>query len=213
MRKNCLLLAFFSLLSFYFLSCSQTAPEMKAGYCALLFNYSEDDSKPLVRLSYFAQTDTNPQRIQEIEIKSLTSDLSWYLTDLIKIQDKKKYYVGHNNIAMPDNEAFPKGAYQVSFSTFDEQSYTMNFNLNYDSSLYELKNNQLQSYVDEKSFIKKVVAFDANNILLFYSDLDSDDKFEKLLFDNPEAESYKDVYVSSNKSVYLIFPQKLIESK
>ena len=84
----------------------------------------------------------------------------------------------------------------------------MNFNLNYDSSLYELKNNQLQSYVDEKSFIKNVVAFDANNILLFYSDIDSDDKFEKLLFDNPEAESYKDVYVSSNKSVYLIFPQK-----
>ena len=207
MRKNCLPLAFFSLLSFYFLSCSQTAPEMKAGYCALLFNYSEDDSKPLVRMSYFAQTDTNPQRIQEIELKSLTSDLNWYLTDLIKIQDKKKYYVGYNNIAMPDNEAFPKGAYQVSFSTFDEQSYTMNFNLNYDSSLYELKNNQLQS------FIKKVVAFDANNILLFYSDLDSDDKFEKLLFDNAEAESYKDVYVSSNKSVYLIFPQKLIESK
>ncbi len=70
---------------------------MKAGYCALLFNYSEDDSKPLVRMSYFAQTDTNPQRIQEIELKSLTSDLNWYLTDLIKIQDKKKYYVGYNN--------------------------------------------------------------------------------------------------------------------
>ncbi|MCR4742855.1 MAG: hypothetical protein K5866_08320 [Treponema sp.] len=214
MRRSSLILLILPLFLSLFLSCSQTTPEMRAGYAALLFNYFEDDSQPLVRLSYFGQTETNPQRIQEIEVKSLSSNLSWYLTDLIKIQENKKFYVGSNNMAMPANEAFPKGLYQVTFTTFDEETYSMNFNLNYDSSLYDLKNEELESYVSKKSFRKNVAAFDDNDVLLFSSDLEKgDSSFEQLLFDNPEAVYYKDVYISSNKSVYLIFPQKLIESK
>lgn len=195
-----------------FSACSQNLPEVRSGNCGLIAEYKTLDSYPKIKLSVFVQSESEIRRYESLNVKAVTSDYSWTVTDLIKNTENKKSFVGYNNFVMPDSVKFPTGAYNITVKTLDDEEDDLSLSLNYDTSIYKLKGSKVTEYIKNKSFRKKIAAYTEDGYLVFYGQLNGDNStLERLANNYSEAVYYNEVYVGPGSTITFIMPQQTFE--
>lgn len=214
-KKSFLKLIVFTLFfGFFVCACTQTVPEVRSGSCSLILEYNSLDSLPDVKLSVFFQSESEVRRYESFTVKALSSDYSWNVTDIIKLNENKKNFIGYNNLVMPQDTKFPTGSYNVVFKNLDEEETEINISLNYNSEIYSLKGKQVNNYIKNKNYRKKYAVYSEDGYLLFYGQLYGENSsLEKILYNYSEAVYYNEVLISSSGNITFIMPKQYFEEK
>jgi len=214
-KKNPFIYIFLILSGILFISaCSQSVPEVRSANCSLILDFNSNAEKPLVKMSAYAQSESEVRRYDSITIRSNTNDYCWNVYDIIKVKENKRTYVGYNNLVMPEDIRFPTGSYSVTFKTLDEEETEVSVNLNYDTSIYNLKKSDVSSFIQKKNYRHKFAIYSKDDILLFYGQLSSEDSTpEKISSNYPNGAYFNEIWIAPNGSVTFIMAKTILEQE
>ena len=205
---------FFNRISFLFLlilifpfSCSQNLPEARFALPSLIFEYEKTDSLPTARLSIFVESTSDVRRYQRITLKSVKNDYVWDTYDIVKFKSAEKMYAGYTNFVMPGEELIPSGEYQVTYENADGEKIDIKTFLNYDSSFYTKKADEIPEFMASKRAINSIIIFNAEKSVLYFGEKkDELSNSRKIWNKYRDAAFYQEVYALADNSVMCVMP-------
>lgn len=202
-----ILLFFAPLFLGFFLSCSDTNPKLSTVNPCVIFEFSDFETEPNVRLSVFANTESDIQRVAEIRALNEETGLEWICLNPRKIIDSnQKNWVGYSKFIAPYGENFPSGKYIFYYEDLSGSEYETNFSLNLDDSYFSSKAEDYPNLI-KVSKRKKIAIYNETNALAYYGDFrkswNSEDDAVK---DFPDAISYRICYVTSDNKICFVMP-------
>lgn len=214
LRRNCKYLffsfIFFIILSLGFISCAQNVPEINGVNSSIVFSYSDNDSLPEARLSMFIQNRNDVRRCSRINVKAIESDYEWNTTDIKKIGYSDYKWAGNMTFAVPEGEVIPTGRYEISYFNADLNEDKVSINVYYDKNIYNMKADELDSYMESRGE-KKIAIYDSDFVLLYFgSKSDEFSTKESILKLYTNCMYIQDVWLTNEKNVICILPMDKI---
>lgn len=191
----------------FFLSCSDSNPKLSTVNPCIIFEFSDFENAPNVRLSVFANAESDIQRVGEIRAINEETGLEWICLNPRKITDSnKKNWVGYSKFIAPYGENFPSGKYIFYYEDLSGREYEANFSLNLDDSYFS---SNAQNYPDliKVSKTKRIAIYSETNSLSYYGEYKKSWLSDKdILKDYPDAISYRICYVTSDNKICFVMP-------
>lgn len=187
--------------------CSNTPAELKGASIGVIFDYANDTDFPTAHLSVFAESGHNVRRCKEINLNSKETDYSWNTDTLVKYQFNNKYFAGYTNFVMPEGEKIPAGKYDITYVELDGKTASFTGRLRYNSDFYNANVSNAEDIISASKFEKKLVVFDANQVLIYFGEINAEHKNNKNILNRYKgAETKRIVWVSNDKSVLCLMP-------
>jgi len=114
MKSSALLFVF--IVSLLFFSCSSSLPDVKAVRAVSIFDYTDGDSYPRMRLAVFTETGSDVRRAESIRIVSKETGWEWKADDVEIFSSDAKMWAGYTNFVSPGDRAIPQGAYTLFYT-------------------------------------------------------------------------------------------------
>ena len=207
-KKLYFLFFIFYILIFSFISCSQNVPEITHVDYSVVFSYHDEESKPDVRLSLFVKNLNDVRRCERIKVHSVSSDYIWNTDNIKNISYGDSSWSGNVNFVVPELEKIPSGRYEISYINSDESNDDFYLDLIYDQSLYEKKLSDIPEYMSDKAVLN-VAIYNSDGVLLFFGEKSENlDSGGDILNSYNNAVSYQDVWITNDKTVICILPEK-----
>ena len=192
---------------FYFVSCSNNAPQIQNARMTLVFDYSNYQDLPKARLSIFVETTSNPRRFETITVSSDQNEYVWEANDLILATDDTNIYCGVTNLVMPAEEVIPAGQYTILFRQSDDEVNEIKRVLTYDKALYETKAQDLPEIMKKYYGTKMLTIYDENKNILYYGPRSAELSDARGIWNNyREAAEFQESWVNQNGSVICNLP-------
>lgn len=199
---------FFSVLN---LSCSQNLPELKSVNSAAIFDFATENSKPVVRYSFYVESTSDARRAEQIEVQSKKNGYIWKCDDLVKIANSKRQWAGYSNFVVPEGVTPPDGTFLIKYISADgEEAETSTF-LSYDVKFVNITAAEVPEFAKEKNGRNNIAVFNRDNKILYYGEKTKDFKDEaSILRKYREAYYYRDIWITGSNSVMCLLPKTLL---
>ncbi len=192
-----------------FVSCSQNTPELYNTDYSVIFDYADDETPPVARLSIFAASETDVRRYQRIKIKSVESDYYWDTEQLSKLETEDSKWAGCTNIVPPQDEKLPVGTYEVTYYNADEKEYSLTIDVRYDIDFYDVLLPALPDFMADKKGVEKIAVYDKEHILIYFGDRTQELKTTRDIWNRyRDASTYQVIWYTVNRNVICITPEK-----
>ena len=193
----------------FFISCSQNTPEINSTDYSIVFDYSDENTVPLARLSVFVASSTDVRRCQRIKIKSLENGYYWDTREIALVESNDIQWAGCTNIVMPENEKLPTGIYEITYYNADEKEVSFTLDIKYDISIYDLLLEDLQPFMRKNRGIERIAVYDKGHILIYFGDRTEEFKTTRDIWNRySNAATYQIIWYLQNGNIICIAPEK-----
>ena len=206
---------FFLATLFFFVSCANDNPEATLVDHRIIYDYSNDNSEPEVRLSVFVAIESKIQKGASLKIVNEDSGLEWNCNsgNLNKIEIKNMKWVGNTNFVPAKNESFPAGRYKVVFEDLAERECEAYFELNFPDGIYGLKSSSIPGELKNRSE-RKIAVYSNEDVLLYFGDEPAKwNTSEAVIMDYKNAWCTRVCYTICNDTVYCFMPPNILGNK
>lgn len=191
--------------------CSQSAPELTIANYSVIFEYEDNETLPSSRLCIFMESDSDVNRYDRIQIQSLDNGYIWDFKDFSKIILNERQWAGNTNLVVPEDEIIPTGNYEVTYFNADEKETKVYVTVSYDTSIYDLLSDELETKMKNNGAIKKIAVYDNNDVLLYYGEKTIDFMTPRGIWNQYRTASYYyDIWCTSGDFVICIMPQQKV---
>lgn len=205
--KRIIFLIFGLFISNLLFSCADSTPELAGNRVFMIFEYSDMNSKPLMKLAPFVHTVSDGRRAEKISIYNKKNHLEWVSDNPVVFGDEKNQWVGYLDFVCSANKKMPLGFYDFYYEDGEGRVLQTAFSLAYDEKLADssakdfLKNTTVQKK-------EKIALYSEQNLLLYYGERKSSWKEDSDIFKiDGRSSYYKTCYVlTSENSVYIMPP-------
>jgi hypothetical protein len=161
----CLTVGLFCILC---VSCANTMPELISSSATVIFDYGDNSSVPLIRLSVFAETGSDVRRAAQIRISSKTGEYSWIVDDPQLIGSDSRQWAGYTNFAVPGDARFPQGIYNLLYTDAEEHTVQTAFSVTYPEKLIGSKTSDVKDILGISA--KEMIAvYMPDGMLVYYN--------------------------------------------
>lgn len=201
--------AVFFLFTLFYISCSQTLPDIVRVDYSVIFEYKDEETAPSSRLSVMADSESDVRRYSAIRLVSNDSGFVWETGDILKIQETERQWAGNVNFIPPENQIIPSGLYELSFINADEEEDSISFTLAYDKKFYDSLSSDVPDLMKTLNGSHKIAIYDENGKMLYYGNRDAELQTVRGIWNNyREAKFFQDIWYSADKSVMCILPEE-----
>ena len=201
----------FSVISVFFLSCSQVTPEISSTDYSIIFDYEDDEGLPAARLSVFAASGSDVRRYERIRITSIDTGYCWETDNLARLENDDVQWAGCTNLVAPENEKLPVGKYEITYFNADEKECTVKLEVRYDVGFYDVLLSGLADYMAEKRGIEKIAVYDKEHILIYFGNRTEEFRTTRGIWNTyREAEFYQVIWYTRDGRVICIEPEKRV---
>lgn len=165
---------FFSIISLVFFSCADSTPSLLSVNAYVVYEYKDEKSKPVERLSVFVQPDTEAERFKEMTVESLETGYVWKISEVQVMSSGKRNFVGNSFLLPYWDEHIPSGDYRVVYKDCASRTAEKTFTIREKKSLVEqplaaANYNDVKSKKAGKDFVfDRVVLYGENNEIVYY---------------------------------------------
>jgi hypothetical protein len=174
MNNKSLFVFFFSIFSLLLFSCADSTPSILSVNAFIVYEFKDETSKPVERLSVFVQPDTEAERFKEMTVESLQTGYVWKIQDAQIMSSGKKNYVGNSFLLPYWDEHIPTGDYRVVYKDCASRTAERSFTIREKKSLVEapvstLNYNDIKNKKTAKDFVfDRVVLYGENKEIVYY---------------------------------------------
>lgn len=187
-------------ISVFIFSCSDSKPQVCGLYPKIICDTEADE----VRLSFFAQVTSEPEKIRLLRITHTESSLYWETDNVTLLQspDGRYQYAGCSSFMPVYDQPFPEGNYSVYFEDYTGKEFT--------SSFY-LHNTTPENYDSMKKDTDIIAVFNRNNSILYAGEQTSDILTQGgLLNKYPEAFYVRKIALSNDGTIVYLLEKNIL---
>lgn len=213
MKKSILLLCSF----FLFFSCSEDVPQIAAVYPTLVFDYHSENEKPIKRLSVFVSINSDKERYAGLQIQSLTNDIVWNIDNPQIVVSNSNFYLGSNNLRIPENKLFAAGEYRVFYENMAGKKDSIDF-------IITPKEKENLEIVDTHSFssiktkkvlndfsIERRIIYNAKDEIIYYGQIiPTVSNPTQITQKYPEATYFRRYFMTKGNKMGILYPKETL---
>ncbi len=147
------------------ISCADSTPELILATGAAVFDYSDENSLPQLRLAVFVQMDSEVQRADSLEMESRESGYNWRVSSPRLFKNGEKKWACYTNLQPPVNEPLPAGIYDFRYNDAAGEVASSSFIVAYPKALLTAKAGDVPNLVTGAT--EDIALYDKNNVLIF----------------------------------------------
>lgn len=195
----------------FFVSCSQNINEILNSNHTIIYDYSDETTKPSQRLSVFVQSDGDVRRYQKMKLYSDEKQYEWTTDNLVLFTSKNASYAGYPNFIVPKGEYIPEGFYELTMINADEDENIASFTITYDKELNNKSLGELKESLKTLDTENHLCIYDENDKVIFYGPRPEELQTEAdIWIKYKNSKYYYEMYFLKDKSVMWIMPKKII---
>lgn len=198
------LLFLFAPLFILLFSCSQNLPELNAVSGTTVFEFESENENPVMKLSVFIDVTSDVHRAAGLRLECLQNDFKWECDNPLRFESGKKKYAGYTDFVMPGNKPFPAGKYILWYIDANGNEDSAVVNINYQRDFLTMTSKEAEDFCSKSEGVENWAVFDADSVLLYYSEKGESLTLEDLWNRYPKAETIRTVW-SLNREIVL-FP-------
>lgn len=206
-----LIILFISIFGFF--SCTDSVPRVQNVSCSMVYDFSDENSKPDSYLSVFASPECNVARIRSIKLVHEDTGLEWKCENPEKISGKsKKSWAGYSRFLPVAGESFPTGRYTFYFEDMAGNEEMGIFFINYPAGLSEATASEFPLVLKVPNTLK-ITLYNDEDVVIYYGDMKKEWK-ESMSFIHetyPKAVGYRYIYYANNGSILCLMPYKALD--
>lgn len=223
LKVTCLLFCFI-FFSFFYFSCSNTAPDISNVNAKVIYDYENNADRPVQKLSIFLQMKSEVRRIEQINIYHKETGYRWIIKSPLIFETNSNQYAGYTNCQVAGilNE-IPEGDYQVFYIDSQGRETFSNFSISKnENSIQNTK--KIESYLASDETNLMLAVYDKDSKLISYSKPES--KFEinkenqtyngEIIFKTFSEASFFRLIFETKEKVYMlpkVFKEEKTDSK
>ncbi len=208
-KKISIISLFSAALIIFLASCSQSTPEIYSTEYSVVFDYEDEKTPPVARLSFFSSSGSDVRRYKRIEITSMESGFTWDTDVIAKLEADNLQWAGCTNIVPPQGEKLPVGRYEVTYYNADEKQYMVKLDVEYDVEFYDVLLPALEDFMSEKAGIERIAIYDKDHILVYFGDREEEFKTTRGMWNKyREASTYQVIWYTLDNRVICVTPEK-----
>lgn len=165
MKSSALLFVF--IVSLLFFSCSSSLPDVKAVRAVSIFDYTDGDSYPRMRLAVFTEAESDVRRAESIRIVSKETGWEWKADDVEIFSSDAKMWAGYTNFVSPGDRAIPQGAYTLFYTDALGHDAESSFSVFYPASLLHAKAGAVKDLLGN-AVTERIAVYDADDVLIYF---------------------------------------------
>lgn len=195
---------------FFFLSCSDSVPEIAETNVSFVMDYKTKESLPEIRLSVFVQPTTDVGRVSHIDVRHVASGLLWRIDNPMVLNGSKKYMAGSPFLMPPYYDGVPKGPYVLTYEDLAGRFVQTEFEVSYPQDFLSMQVPQIESFAQETAAPEKIAVYSGEKgtgVLLYYGER-KEDWFsnEKIMEAYAKAMSIRTCYELQGEAVLCLLP-------
>ncbi|MCK9169773.1 MAG: hypothetical protein M0P01_05100 [Treponema sp.] len=189
-------------------SCANTTPEILSSSATVIFDYNDDSSVPLIRLSVFTETGSDVRRAAQIRISSKTEEYSWTVDNPQLLGSDNRQWAGYTNFAVPDAAVIPQGGYDLFYTDAEEHTVQTSFTVTYPEKLIESKSSDVKYVLG--TYAKEMIAvYMSDGTLIYYNERKSKWTDDDAIWNEFKlASTMRICWTSPDNSVICLMPVK-----
>ena len=204
MKSSALLFVF--IVSLLFFSCSSSLPDVKAVRAVSIFDYTDGDSYPRMRLAVFTEAGSDVRRAESIRIVSKETGWEWKADDVEIFSSDAKMWAGYTNFVAPGDTAIPQGAYSLFYTDALGDEAKSSFSVFYPASLLHTRAGAVKDLLGNAAG-ERVAVYDAQDVLIYFDARKSEWSGNDALWQEMEnASRMRLCFLNADKSVLCFMP-------
>ena len=165
MKSSALLFVF--IVSLLFFSCSSSLPDVKAVRAVSIFDYTDGDSYPRMRLAVFTETGSDVRRAESIRIVSKETGWEWKADDVEIFSSDAKMWAGYTNFVPPGDRVIPQGAYTLFYTDALGHDAESSFSVFYPASLLKARAGEAKEKLGT-GMRERIALYDEKDVLIYF---------------------------------------------
>ena len=192
--------------SFFLISCENSEPEILSVTSSVVFDFKDDSSFAVPRLSVFVETGSDARRVDFISVTCKKNNYTWIDTSPELISSNSTQWAGSSNLALANNDAIPFGLYDLKYSDAEGREVQTVFSV-FDTEMYKnVLSTKIKTLLTE-DYNEKIAIYDSSDILLYYGEKNSSWKTDEDVFSlNSKAAYYRTCYEIFSGGVIFLLP-------
>ena len=192
--------------SFSLISCENSKTEILSVTSSVVFDFREDSSLAVPRLSVFVETGSDARRVDFISVTCKKNNYTWIDTSPELISSNSTQWAGSSNLALSNNDAIPFGLYDLKYSDAEGREVQTVFSV-FDTEMYKnVLSTKIKTLLTE-DYNEKIAIYDSSDILLYYGEKNSSWKTDEDVFSlNSKAAYYRTCYEIFSGGVIFLLP-------
>ena len=212
-RKKLFLISLvFSLFCFTGLTaCVQNYTDLANVEIKIFYLYKDKISTPEASICLYAQTNSDPRLLKEVQITSLEDKYIWNVEDIKRISIDGEKFVVCNNLVVPDGKEFSDGYYEISFKNYTDEETKLDYNFTYNREIYSKKYNEIYNN-NFNELTKNIVIYNNKDVIIYYGLQNEFNNTKELISANyNDAAYYNEIWILSGGKENIIFPEEKIQ--
>ncbi|MBQ8680512.1 MAG: hypothetical protein IJ530_12235 [Treponema sp.] len=203
---------FIALFSFSLFSCAESEADVVSASATAVFDYSDSESLPSVRLAVFVQVTSDIQRADNFTISNTESGYTWSVAKPGIFTGLNKSYAYSLNLNVPEGDSFPTGEYMLLYKDAAGSEDSIRFSVNYDKELLSANSTACKKILSNVT--ENVAVYDASGELLFMGKAKSSWKNnDAILRDYKLARTKRICYVAPGNSIICMMPAEKLKTE
>ena len=158
---------FVFIVSLLFFSCSSSLPDVKAVRAVSIFDYTDGDSYPRMRLAVFTEAGSDVRRAESIRIVSKETGWEWKADDVEIFSSDAKMWAGYTNFVSPGDRAIPQGAYTLFYTDALGHDAESSFSVFYPASLRRTRAGEAKEKLGT-GVSERIAVYDEEDVLIYF---------------------------------------------
>ena len=204
MKSSALLFVF--IVSLLFFSCSSSLPDVKAVRAVSIFDYTDGDSYPRMRLAVFTEAESDVRRAESIRIASNDTGWEWKADGVEIFASDARQWAGYTNFVSPGSGAIPQGAYTFFFTDALGHDAESSFSVFYPASLRRTRAGEAKEKLGT-GVSERIAVYDEEDVLIYFDARKSEWKSDDDVWREMEnASRMRLCFSNADKSVLCFMP-------
>ena len=158
---------FVFIVSLLFFSCSSSLPDVKAVRAVSIFDYTDGDSYPRMRLAVFTEAESDVRRAESIRIVSNETGWEWKARSVQIFESDAKMWAGYTNFVSPGDRAIPQGAYTLFYTDALGHDAESSFSVFYPASLRRTRAGEAKEKLGT-GVSERIAVYNEEDVLIYF---------------------------------------------
>lgn len=150
-----------------FFSCAASAPDVKAVRVVSIFDYTDADSYPRMRLALFAETGGDVRRTESIRIASKETGWEWKTSSVDFFSSDSRQQLCYTNFVSPGDAAIPQGAYAFFYTDALAHEAESSFSVFYPVDLVHTRAGKVKEALGNE-VRERIAVYDEKDVLIYF---------------------------------------------
>lgn len=190
------------------LSCSQNLPEINSINSTVIFDYENENTAPVIKLSVFTDLESDARRSEKLTVICKSTGYKWECNKPFVFKNGKKNYSGYTDFVMPENKVFQEGQYSLEYEDAAGEVKTSSFSVYFNKEIPDLKASEIEDFMKNHNGGHNLAVYNKDDVLIFYGSVTDDITSEEMIWKRfGSGQSARYVWTLNGTRVMVLLPK------